>query len=159
MIVLEAKALANGASGRNGGMMLNWVYGTGPMSDEMTARVYQATSQTIDDIEAIIKKHDLKVSYRRDRCFEVFTDAKRAEEAKKEVNYLNKLGIPIQFLDAEGVQRHIGLQGVYGGLFDPTEGQLNGVQFIRELRPVLQEQVIGPAHAAYPQIRSALKLL
>ncbi len=143
VVLLEAKALANGASGRNGGMMLNWVYGTGPMSDEMTARVYQATSQTIDDIEGIIEEHNLKVSYRRDGCFEVFTDAKRAEEAQAEVKHLNQLGIPIQFLDGKAVQRHIGLQGVYGGLFDPTEGQLNGVQFIRELRPVLQEQGVG----------------
>lgn len=140
VVLLEAKALANGASGRNGGMMLNWVYGMGPMSDEMTARVYGATSQTIDDIEAIIKEHELEVSYRRDGCFEVFTDQKRAEEAEAEAQYLNKLGIPIQFLDGAAVRRHIGLKGVYGGLFDPTEGQLNGVQFIRALRPVLQEQ-------------------
>ena len=38
-------------------MMLNWVYGTGAMSDEMTGRVYNATSTTIDDIEAIIAEH------------------------------------------------------------------------------------------------------
>ncbi|MEM7344269.1 MAG: FAD-dependent oxidoreductase, partial [Chloroflexota bacterium] len=140
VVLLEAKSLANGASGRNGGMMLNWIYGTGPMTDEMTARIYHATNQTIDSIEAMIETHNLDVSYRRDGCFEVFTDEKRAAEAEAEVQYLQQLGLPIQFLDREAVRRHIGLNNVYGGLFDPTEGQLNGVQFIRELRPVLQEQ-------------------
>ena len=140
VVLLEAKKLANGASGRNGGMMLNWVYGTGNMSDEMTARVYNATNDTIERIEAIIAKHQLNVSYRRDGCFEVFTDEQRAADAKAEVDYLQGLGLPIQFLDAEAVQKQIGLRGIYGGLFDPTEGQLNGVQFIRELRPILQSQ-------------------
>ena len=140
VVLLEAKKLANGASGRNGGMMLNWVYGTGNMTDEMTARVYNATSQTMDGIEAIIAKHDLDVSYRRDGCFEVFTDEKRAAAAKAEAEYLQGLGLPIQFLDAETVQAQIGLHGIYGGLFDPTEGQLNGVQYVRGLRPILQSQ-------------------
>ncbi len=140
MVLLEAKALANGASGRNGGMMLNWIYGTGPMTDEMTARVYGATSQTIDDIEAIIREHNLDVSYRRDGCFEVFTDPQRAAAAEADAAYYKQLGIPIHFMDGDAVRQQIGLNGVYGGLFDPTEGQLNGVQFIRGLRPVLQEQ-------------------
>ncbi len=138
VVLVEAKSLANGASGRNGGMMLNWVYGTGAMSDEMTQRVYSATHQTIENIESLIKEHHLDVSYRRDGCFEVFTDEQRAIEAKAEVDYLNRIGIPIQFLDADQVRQKINLQGVYGGLFDPSEGQLNGVQFIRELRPVLE---------------------
>ncbi len=138
VVLLEAKSLANGASGRNGGMMLNWIYGTGPMSDEMTGRVYASTSQTIDGIEQIIKKHGLNVSYRRDGCFEVFTDEERAMEAKAEVEHLNSIGVPIKFLDAANVRKKISLNGIHGGLFDPSEGQLNGVQYIRGLRPVLE---------------------
>jgi len=60
--------------------------------------------------------------------------------AEAEVQHLNQLGIPIQFLDAKSVRQRIDLNGVTGGLFDPSEGQLNGVQFIRGLRPVLQER-------------------
>ena len=138
VVLLEAKSLANGASGRNGGMMLNWVYGVGPMSDEMTARVYRATSQTIDSITQIIQAHNLDVSYRRDGCFEVFTNEQRAVEAQAEVAHLNRIGVPVQFWDAAQVRQKISLNGIYGGLFDPGEGQLNGVQFIRGLRPVLE---------------------
>ena len=78
--------------------MLNWVYGTGPMDDTMTQRVYGATHQMIEDIEGIIKKHKLDVSYRRDGCFEVFTDEERANEAREEVKYLNSIGIPLSLI-------------------------------------------------------------
>lgn len=140
VVLLEAKSLANGASGRNGGMMLNWVYGVGPMSPEVTQRVYGATYETIDWIEAVIREHKLDVSYRRDGCFEVFTDAQRAEAAEEEVRYLQGLGIGVEFWDKTAVSQHINLQGIHGGLFDPSEGQLNGAQFVRGLRPVLQAQ-------------------
>ena len=140
VVILEAKSLANGASGRNGGMMLNWIYGMGAMSDEMTARMYGMTNRTIDSIESIIAEHNLDVSYRRDGCLEVFTDEQRAIEAKNEVAHLQSLGIPIQFLEADDARSKINLNGIYGGLFDANEGQLNGVQFIRGLRPVLENQ-------------------
>lgn len=143
VVLLEAKSLANGASGRNGGMMLNWIYGLGPMSPEVTQRVYGATHETIEWIEGVIREHKLDVSYRRDGCFEVFTDAQRAEAAEEEVGYLQGLGIGVQFWDKTAVSRHINLQNIHGGLFDPSEGQLNGVQFVRGLRPVLQAQGVA----------------
>ncbi len=139
VVILEAKKLANGASGRNGGMVLNWVYGMGDMSDETTAAVYSATKRTIDSIDGIINEHKLDVSYRLDGCLEVFTDEQRAAAAEAEVAHLNSIGVPVQFLDAGQVREKLGLQGVHGALFDASEGQLNGVQFIRELRPILEE--------------------
>ncbi|MFK7800197.1 MAG: NAD(P)/FAD-dependent oxidoreductase [Anaerolineae bacterium] len=139
VILLEAKGLANGASGRNGGMMLNWVYGMGEMDDDTTKRIYENTLQTIDTIESIIEEHNLDVSYRRDGCMEVFTDQQRADEAEAEVEYLKKLGLPIEYLAADGVHGNIDLKGTKGALFDKTEGQLNGAQYLRALRPVLQE--------------------
>jgi len=138
VVVLEAKQLANGASGRNGGMMLNWITGVTDDSDEMTKRIYDATNAGIDMIVEIIKKHDLKVSYRRDGSMTVFTDPERAQAAKKHVDHLNSIGIPMQFV--EGDEIPIQLQGVYGAAIDPNEGQLVGVQFIRELKPVLMER-------------------
>lgn len=140
VVLLEAKSLANGASGRNGGMMLNWINGVEDKSPEMTQRVYEATHAGIDMIEAIIQKHQLKVSYRRDGSLEVYTDERRAENACREIEKLKQLGIPVQFLDPDALTKTIRLENVYGARFDPTEGQLNGAQLIRALRPVLVEQ-------------------
>lgn len=143
VVLLEAKTLANGASGRNGGMMLNWIYGVENPDDALTQRIYQTTQAAMDMIEGIIQEHDLPVSYRRDGSLEVFTSAARAEAAHAEIEHLQSLGIPVQFLDRATVRGTIDLKGVHGAWFDPNEGQLNGAQFIRLLKPVLEEQGVA----------------
>ncbi|MEZ4669977.1 MAG: FAD-dependent oxidoreductase [Anaerolineae bacterium] len=140
VVLLEAKSLGNGASGRNGGMLLNWVTGITDHSPEMTKRIYQMTSSGINMILEIIARHNLYVSHRTDGTLTVYTDAKRAEAAHAEAEHHNAIGIPSQFLTTTELARKLNLQGVYGGLLDPGTGQINGAQLVRSLRPVLVEQ-------------------
>lgn len=140
VVLLEAKGLANGASGRNGGMMLNWIYGVEHPTPETVKRIYEATSGAIAMILGIIREHQLEVSYRQDGCLEVKTTTESAEAAHAETELLNQLGIPIQYLDKAALRDKIELEKAYGAMFDSSEGQLNGAQFIRALRPVLIEQ-------------------
>ncbi len=140
VVLLEAKSLANGASGRNGGMMLNWVTGITDHSPETSARIYNATSAGIDMIQEIIQRHNLPVSYRVDGTITVYTDAKRAEDAHKDVEKNAAAGIPEQFLDSAALAKTLDLKGVYGAVLDPRSGQINGAQLVRGLRPVLVEQ-------------------
>ena len=143
VVLLEASNLANGASGRNGGMMLNWVYGMGDTSDEVTKRIYDNTNRTIDTIKQIIAEHKLDVSYRRDGAMSVFTKPESAEAGQAEAEQLQKLGIPVKYLSAAEVRARIGLNNIYGGQIDLNEGQLNGAQYIRALRPVLLNQGVA----------------
>lgn len=139
VLLLEAKALANGASGRYGGQLLNWIYGA-PTDDASHQRIFQVTKAAIDQIEAIIKEHNLPVSFRRDGILRVYTSPGRAAKAQAEVEHLQTLGLPIRYLDRAPLKTHIELCGVYGASYDPTEGMLNGVQYLRHLKPVLVEQ-------------------
>ena len=139
--ILEAKTLANGASGRNGGMMLNRINGSEGLDDQTLAQIYNATNYGIDQIIAIIKKHNLDVNYRRDGSLLAFTNRHNAEAAQKEVERANQNGIPYQYLDAEAIRQHIDLQGnIIGGILDPNEGQLNGAQYVRALRQIILER-------------------
>ena len=133
--LLEAKSLANGASGRNGGMMLNWLALTGDYGDELTARIYNTTHAGIQTIESIIAQHKLDVSYRVDGTVTVYTDAQRAEAAHEEVEYYQSLGIPEEFYDLAALKAKLRMEGVYGAVFDPNSGQINGAQLVRGLRP------------------------
>src|SRR5687768_17322200 len=45
VVLLEARVLANGASGRNGGLMLNWVNGVETTDSEHAKLVYDATRE------------------------------------------------------------------------------------------------------------------
>lgn len=140
VVLLEAKTLANGASGRNGGLMLNWVTGVTDDSPEMTRRIYQTTSAGIRMIREIIERHQLAVSHRCDGTLTAFTDAGRAEAAHAEAEYHQQLGIPTRFLDVAELKRALALEGVHGAQLDPESGQINGAQLVRGLRPVLVEQ-------------------
>src|ERR1044071_7964057 len=53
IVLVEARSLANGASGRNGGQMLNWIAGVDPEDPEAARRIYSATKEGIDGIEQI----------------------------------------------------------------------------------------------------------
>jgi len=141
VVLLEAATLANGASGRNGGMMLNWLpYDPPPRNPARDALVYSTTNAGIDTIEEIIRRHNLPVSYRRDGTLSVFTTARRAEVAQAKAEYHRSIGIPSQFIDRATLAASFRLEGVHGGVLDPHSGQLNGAQYVRSQRPVLVEQ-------------------
>ncbi len=137
IVLLEADHLASGASGRNGGLMLNWVNGIHTDDPAVAKRIYDVTRAGIDLIESTIREHGLDVSFRRDGCIEVLTDAERAESAKKEVERLSAVGLPLRFLEGSELSERLRFDGVYGGILDPTGGQIDGVDLIRGLRPVL----------------------
>jgi glycine/D-amino acid oxidase-like deaminating enzyme len=140
VVLLEAKSLANGASGRNGGMLLNWITGDIDHSPEMTQRIYQATSAGIQSILRLIERHQLDVNYRCDGTITVYTDARRAEAAHAEAEFHQQLGIPSQFLDSAALKNQLDVQGVHGAVLDPHTGQINGAQLVRGLRPILLER-------------------
>ena len=143
VVLLEAKTLANGASGRNGGMMLNWVSGVTDHSPEMSRRIYEITRAGIQMIRELIERHNLQVSYRCDGTLTVYTDARRAEAAHAEVEYHQSIGIPERFLDSAALRATLALEGVHGAVLDPDTGQINGAQLVRGLRPVLIEQGVA----------------
>ena len=135
--LLEAKRLANGASGRNGGMMLNGI----SFSDhpEVVAREHRLTQETVDGIEALIRDNHLRVRYRRDGCVHLATTQRAADEVQAHTEKLVALGLPIRFVrDASEVLR---VQGARGATIDPTEGLINGVDLIRGMRTLLGPNV------------------
>ena len=138
VVLLEAKRVANGASGRNGGLMLNWVNGVDPSDPERAAEIHRATLEGIDLVAGIIQKHGLDVRWRRDGALAVFTDARRADEAAAEVEALRPAGVPVSFLSGAALREKCDLAGAHGAIFDPTEGHLDGVSYLRALTPLLQ---------------------
>ena len=136
VILLEAKTLGNGASGRNGGQMLSWIRG-GVEDDASLQRNYRVTCAAMDTIEGIIRKHQLPVSHHRSGVFHALTTSSSAEQAHADVERLHRLGLPLQYLDAQSFATRVKANGVVGAAFDPNEGELNGCQYVRALRSVL----------------------
>jgi glycine/D-amino acid oxidase-like deaminating enzyme len=137
IVVLEARELANGASGRNGGLMLNWVNGVHSPDAAHAQRIFEVTKSGIDLVMSTIERHRLEVGHRRDGSLEVFTNARRAEEAERHCRELQAAGLPLVWLDRSAIAQRIELEGVHGAVLDPTAGHLDGVDYLRALRPLL----------------------
>jgi glycine/D-amino acid oxidase-like deaminating enzyme len=137
IVLLEARQLANGASGRNGGQVLNWINGVEHRDPAHARRVYDVTRSGIDLIEDIIRRHRIDTRWRRDGCLEVLTSPARADAAARHAEWLQAAGIPVRFLDKDELRRTLALEGGEGALLDPHAGQLDGVGYLRGLKPVL----------------------
>lgn len=137
VVLLEARELASGASGRNGGQALNWVNGVGFDDPELVRAIWEATRGGIDWIADTIREHRLPVRWRREGALELYTDAARAEAAHAHVEKLRGWGIPVEYLQGAELTARVRLSGAQGAIFDPTAGVLNGVDLLRAMRPIL----------------------
>lgn len=137
--LLEARRLGNGASGRNGGLVLNGVTAKDADPDAM-AREHALTREAVDDLEALIREYALAVRFRRTGCVHVSTTARAAEEAHAVAEQLIARGVPLRVLRGPELGGVLRLRGAHGAVLDPTEGVLNGVDLIRAMRPLLLAQ-------------------
>jgi gamma-glutamylputrescine oxidase len=143
IVLCEARSLANGASGRNGGLMLNWINGVYSPDAEHARRIFDVTKGGIDLVRGIIADEKLEVRHDADGCLEVFTTQKRAEEAHRHVESMRSAGVPLEYLDADATAKKLRLEGAAGAVLDPTAGHLDGVDFLRALRPRLVALGVG----------------
>jgi len=138
IVIVEGRLLGNGASGRNGGLALNWINGVETADLALARRVYDVTRAGIDAIEARIREHALDVPWKRDGYVDILTDERRAEGAAREVERLASVGIPLRYLSGPELARHVRFDGAVGGVLDPYAGQVDGVRLVRAMRPVLE---------------------
>ncbi|MDX2092741.1 MAG: FAD-binding oxidoreductase [Kofleriaceae bacterium] len=137
--LLEATQLGNGASGRNGGLVLNGIT-VKDVDPSLVAREHAITRQAIDDIEALIRDHQLPVRFRRTGCVHLATTARAAEEAEAFIAQLAPHGLPLQYLQGAALASMLTAQHVHGAIFDPTEASIAGVDLVRAMRPLLVRQ-------------------
>ncbi|MFI5319885.1 MAG: NAD(P)/FAD-dependent oxidoreductase [Myxococcota bacterium] len=131
--LLEAGALGQGASGRNGGQVLHWINGVSPATPEALRRIHAVTGLGIDLAEQLAVQHAPPGTFRRAGALEVLTDARRAEQAHARVERWNAAGIAAEFVPAS----RLGVRGAHGAVRNPLAGRLNGFALLQALRPVL----------------------
>jgi glycine/D-amino acid oxidase-like deaminating enzyme len=131
--LLEAERLGSGASGRNGGQVLNGVNGVTPATGDAELRIHGATRRGIDLAEELAARFAPPGTFRRGGALEVYTDPRRADAAAARVERLRALGIPAQFLPAS----ELAVAGARGASLDPLAGRLNGFALLQALRPAL----------------------
>lgn len=148
IVLLEARALANGASGRNGGQVLNGINGVEPREPELGRRVFAATHAGIDIVAALAAHSTIDCGFVRGGCIEACTTRRSADAAEARVATWREWGLPMRWRPADAVAMH----GVHGATFDPTAARVNMAALLRGLRaPLLARGVV--IHEQTPVLR------
>jgi gamma-glutamylputrescine oxidase len=134
--LLEARRLGNGATGRNGGLVLNGISAHDD-DPELMVREHAVTNGAIDAIEALVRDHRLNVRFKRTGCLHLATSAKAADAAHALVEQLRARGLPLRFLRGGELDTHLRARGAHGAVLDPGEALLAGVDLVRAMRPLL----------------------
>lgn len=134
VVLLEARGLANGASGRNGGQVLNGINGISPDDESLGKRVHTTTSAGIDVMAELAAHSTLDCGFSRRGCLEVYTTARSAEAAEARTQAARAWGIDLRWLPASAV----GMAGAHGAVLDPAAGRINCAGLLRGLRAPLQ---------------------
>lgn len=150
--LFEAARLGNGASGRNGGMMLNWIVGLESADLDMAHLSYDATSEGIETIGEVLRELDAPHLWRHEGSVDVYTDPRSAALAQRECERLQAGGIPIRWLEPAELAAGLTLEGVFGGQLDPGAGQLDGFGLIEAMAPVLAGRGVS-LHEGSPVLR------
>ena len=148
IVLLEARGLANGASGRNGGQVLNGINGVEPRDPALGRRVFDATHAGIDIVEQLAGQSDIDCGFARRGCIEVCTTRASADAAEARVATWREWGLPMRWLAASEVAVH----GVHGAVLDPTAARVNMAALLRGLRPVLLARGVA-VHEDTPVLR------
>lgn len=139
IVLLEAKTLANGATGRSGGQVLNGVNGVEPADPETARRVHAATSSGIAIVGELASHSTLPAGFVREGAMEATTTAAAAEAARSRVQRAASWGIPLRWIDGGAT----GLAGVQGAVLDPGGARVNPAALVRGLRAPLEALGVG----------------
>jgi len=134
ILLLEARTLANGATGRSGGQVLNGINGVEPRDEAGARRLREATLEGIRIVEHFASLSSLDCGLRREGSIEVATTARAAELAHRRVEQWNAWGIPVQWI--AGAES--GLRGCHGAVLDPDAACMNPAALVRGMRSELE---------------------
>jgi gamma-glutamylputrescine oxidase len=127
VIILEAAVCGNGASGRNGGMVLTMTEDRYMRLQDpaLDRRIYELTAQNIASLQGLAEQHGVDCELEQNGALQTLCSSGEVEEAKAFCSRARDAGFPFEYWDRERTRAAIGAQGYYGALFDPRGGQVH----------------------------------
>ena len=142
IVVLEAKEVGHGASGRNGGMVLPQ---TGPETmqidyDEETHKwTYDITVQSMKDLAHFIEESGIDCDLQLNGYVYAILQEDHIPYYKKYVAQAQKIGIPLEYLSEEHTSKKLGTDIYVGAVYDPNGGSVHAMKLIAALKKTAEE--------------------
>lgn len=134
VVVLEAKGCGNGASGRNGAMVLTMTadrymnFSSVPAVDK---KIYDLTADNIRRLARLSDATGIDCELQTDGALQVLAGAEDVKAAKTYVQRAQALGMPVEFWDKAKLVSAIGTEVYEAAFFDPSGGHVHPMKLVR----------------------------
>jgi len=128
VVLLEASRCGNGASGRNGAMLLTMSeerYMTWSGEPEIDRKLYQLTVDNILRLKMLSQVTGIDAEIEQNGALQVTNTKKLADQARDFCSRARRAGFPFEFWEREQIVDAIGTSAYPGAYFDPNSGQLH----------------------------------
>jgi glycine/D-amino acid oxidase-like deaminating enzyme len=143
VILLEAKRIGNGASGRNGGLVLAMTYSEGGFymgeNKEYHKEIYDITVQSMKHIKQLTESSGINPGYiLNGQCLGIF-NPDNIECSRNYVIAAQKLGMPIEYWEKEKAISMLGAPDLLGAVYDPNGGMVNPGLLVASLKKLAED--------------------
>jgi gamma-glutamylputrescine oxidase len=169
VIVLEARRIGWGASGRSGGQAI-FGYGcdqsviSAQLGAEWSRRLFDASIEGIDLIRARCARYGIDCDWRDGHAHVPIKPRQVRELRALQAECAEQYGYPLQWWERERQREEIASERYLGALFDPRSGHLHPLKYTLGLaraaqalgvRIVEQSAVLDIVHGPRPRLRTA----
>lgn len=143
VIILEAKRVGNGASGRNGALVLAQTYSEGGfvMGDHKAnhKEIYDITVNSMHRIKRLAESTGIDPGYVLNGQSLGIFNPENLDDAKEYVAQAKKLGMPIEFWGKEKAVNMLGSPELVGAVYDPNGGMVNPGKLVAALKKLAED--------------------
>ncbi len=134
VVLLEAEQCGNGASARNGAMMLTmtddrFMKWTG--DPELDKRIYELTVDNVRRLKELSVNLGIDAEIEQCGALQVCNSTAMADAGHEYIEKMKAAGMPFEFWDRAKLGDVIGTQLYEGGLFDPGSGQVHPGKLVK----------------------------
>ena len=137
VVLLEARRCGNGASGRNGAMLLTMTadrYMEWSGDAALDKRLYDLTVDNIRRLKALSEKTGVDAEIEQNGALQVCNTRDLAERGRSFIEKARPAGFPFEFWEQERIFESIGTKAYPGALFDPSSGQVHPGKLVQVFR-------------------------
>jgi gamma-glutamylputrescine oxidase len=134
VVVLEAKGCGNGASGRNGAMVLTMTadrYMQLSSDPAIDKRIYDLTAHNIQALSKLSAETGIDCELETNGALQVLSTSEEVRTAQRYVQAARSVGMPVEFWSKEQVASAIGTGLYQGAFFDPNGGHIHPMKLVQ----------------------------
>jgi len=140
--IFEAKGCGNGASGRNGAMVLTMTedrYMNFSSTPAIDKKIYDITADNIQRLSKLSAATGIDCELETNGALQTLLTPEDAKAARAYVQQARSLGMPVEFWDKPQLVKAIGTEVYEAAFFDPSGGQVHPMKLVHVFKAAAEQ--------------------